>query len=163
MHALPEFGFHLRQLGLQSLPHRVPQYREPSVPPLAADVREAEEVEGLRSALPVLAPSLVYAPGDRWLTALGRFAALLPAMPVPGRGRALFQPIWAEDVADCIIAVLRGDPALSHNGRHVRYELAGPQALSHDEIVRTVQAIAPGFGATNATLVPVFARMSSID
>jgi len=59
-------------------------------------------------------------------------------MPIPGRGRALFQPIWAEDVADCIIAVLRGDPALSHNGRHVRYELAGPQALSHDEIVRTV-------------------------
>jgi NADH dehydrogenase len=76
----------------------------------------------------VLAPSLVYAPGDRWLTALGRFA-LLPALPVPGRGRALFQPIWAEDVADCVMAVLHGTPT-------GRYELAGPETLSQDDIVR---------------------------
>jgi NADH dehydrogenase len=81
---------------------------------------------GLRTT--VLAPSLVYAPGDRWLTALGRFA-LLPAMPMPGRGRALFQPIWAEDVADCVMAVLHGAPG-------GRYELAGPQTLSHEDIVR---------------------------
>ena len=76
----------------------------------------------------VLAPSLVYAPGDRWLTALGR-AALLPAMPVPGRGRALFQPIWAEDVADCVMAILKGAPG-------GRYELAGPETLSQEDIVR---------------------------
>src|SRR4051812_11933593 len=77
----------------------------------------------------VLAPSLVYAPGDRWLTALGRFAALLPAIPVPGRGRALFQPIWAEDVADCVMAVLHGAPT-------GRYELAGPETLSQEDIIR---------------------------
>src|SRR3954453_6345958 len=76
----------------------------------------------------VLAPSLVYAPGDRWLTALGRFS-LLPAMPIPGRGRALFQPIWAEDVADCVVAVLHGAPG-------GRYELAGPETLSQEDIVR---------------------------
>jgi NADH dehydrogenase len=81
---------------------------------------------GLRAT--VLAPSLVYAPGDRWLTALGRFA-LLPAMPVPGRARALFQPIWAEDVADCVMAVLQGAPG-------GRYELAGPETLSQEDIVR---------------------------
>src|SRR3954449_4288025 len=76
----------------------------------------------------VLAPSLIYAPGDRWLTALGRFA-LLPAMPMPGRGRALFQPIWADDVADCAMAVLHGAPG-------GRYELAGPETLSQEDIVR---------------------------
>jgi uncharacterized protein YbjT (DUF2867 family) len=81
---------------------------------------------GLRAT--VLAPSLVYAPGDRWLTALGRLA-LLPAMPVLGRARALFQPIWADDVADCAMAVLHGAPG-------GRYELAGPQTLSQEEIVR---------------------------
>src|SRR5277367_6896786 len=54
----------------------------------------------------VLAPSIVYAPGDPWLTLLERMA-LLPVMPVSGRGRALYQPIWAEDVADCVIASLR--------------------------------------------------------
>src|SRR3954466_7669483 len=51
----------------------------------------------------VFAPSIVYAPGDRFLTLLDRFA-LLPVMPVSGRGEARFEPIWAEDVADCVMA-----------------------------------------------------------
>ena len=51
----------------------------------------------------VFAPSIIYAPGDPWLTLLERLA-LLPVMPVSGRGRAVFQPIWAEDVADCLLA-----------------------------------------------------------
>jgi uncharacterized protein YbjT (DUF2867 family) len=81
----------------------------------------------------VFAPSIVYAPGDPWLTLLERMA-LLPAMPVSGHGRALFQPIWAEDVASCVLASLHGP-----NGQASRrYELAGPQTLSHEEIVRTV-------------------------
>src|SRR5271157_1748760 len=51
----------------------------------------------------VFAPSIVYAPGDRWLTLLERMA-LLPLMPIVGRGRAIYQPIWAEDAADCVIS-----------------------------------------------------------
>jgi NADH dehydrogenase len=68
------------------------------------------------------------------LTLLERMA-WLPLMPVSGRGRATFQPIWAEDVADCVVAALRGDAG---DGRHVRFELAGPETLSHGDIVRTV-------------------------
>jgi NADH dehydrogenase len=90
-------------------------------------VREA----GLRSI--VFSPSIVYAPGDRWLTLLERLA-LLPAMPVPGRGRAVYQPIWAEDAADCVMGALR----TSQGGADDRYELAGPQTLSHEQIVRLV-------------------------
>lgn len=79
------------------------------------------------SAVPhsILAPSVVYAPGDRYLTMLQRLA-LGPAVPVPGSGRATVQPIWAQDVADCVMGVLdgRGD------GRS-RYELAGPESLTH--------------------------------
>jgi NADH dehydrogenase len=81
----------------------------------------------------VFAPSLVYTPGDRWLTRLERMA-LAPVMPISGRGRAAFQPVWADDVAACVTAALRRDdaePAL-------RYELAGPETLNHTEIVRTV-------------------------
>ncbi len=37
----------------------------------------------------VFAPSIVYAPGDAWLTLLERMA-LLPVMPMSGRGRAAF-------------------------------------------------------------------------
>jgi NADH dehydrogenase len=137
----------------------------------------------------VFAPSIVYAPGDPWLTLLERLA-WMPVMPVSGRGRALYQPIWAEDVADCVIAVLqgrrgalggsagRGDasrddapgngaggarlgggaglgggvpvagavPLASAGERRAgaerrlrsRYELAGPETLSHNDLVRIV-------------------------
>jgi NADH dehydrogenase len=83
----------------------------------------------LRSGLEatVLAPSIVYAPGDPWLTLLHRLS-LLPWMPVSGSGDAAYQPIWAEDVADCVVA------ALDDTARP-RYELAGPETLSHREIV----------------------------
>jgi len=86
---------------------------------LASDVRHT-----------VLAPSLYYAPGDVFLTLLERMAMVLPVVPVSGRGHALFQPIWAEDVADAIAAVIAG----AGNGRE-RYELAGPQTLSYRQVV----------------------------
>jgi NADH dehydrogenase len=76
-------------------------------------------------------PSIIYAPGDRWLTLLERMA-LAPVMPISGNGRALYQPIWAEDVADCVAAALRQE----QHEHHKRYELAGPQTLSHEQIVR---------------------------
>jgi NADH dehydrogenase len=81
----------------------------------------------------VFAPSIIYAPGDPWLTLLERLA-LLPVMPLSGRGQATFQPIWAEDAAACVTAALRA----SQSERRERYELAGPETLSHREIVRTV-------------------------
>jgi NADH dehydrogenase len=77
------------------------------------------------------APSLVYAPGDRRLARLERLA-WLPAVPLAGRGRARTQPIWAEDVADCVLAALQPPAAASS---HARYELAGPDVLTHREVV----------------------------
>jgi uncharacterized protein YbjT (DUF2867 family) len=95
-------------------------------------VREA----GVRSI--VFAPSIVYAPGDPWLALLERMA-LLPLMPVSGRGRATFQPVWADDVAACVIGALGARDREGHGLRHhTRYELAGPETLSHTEIVRTL-------------------------
>jgi uncharacterized protein YbjT (DUF2867 family) len=103
-------------------------------------VREA----GMRSV--VFSPSIVYAPGDRWLTLLERLA-LLPAMPLAGGGHALYQPLWAEDAADCVMGALRPPELASGNPggdrpredvRHARFELAGPQTLTHEQIVRLV-------------------------
>jgi uncharacterized protein YbjT (DUF2867 family) len=105
-------------------------------------VRESE----MRSI--VIAPSIVYAPGDPWLTLLERLA-LLPVVPVSGRGRALYQPIWAEDVAQCVVGTLGAPEQGDANGGkpesggspdapHERLELAGPETLSHNDIVRLV-------------------------
>jgi NADH dehydrogenase len=76
------------------------------------------------------APSIVYSPGDPWITLLRRLS-LLPALPVSGSGRAAYQPIWAEDAADCVLAAI-GRPL----DGHARFELAGPELLTYDGITR---------------------------
>jgi uncharacterized protein YbjT (DUF2867 family) len=81
----------------------------------------------------VFAPSIVYSPSNPYLTLLQRMS-LLPLMPIPGDGRAAFQPIWAEDVAQCVLAALPGGP-LETEADGARYELAGPETLTQQDIV----------------------------
>lgn len=86
----------------------------------------------------VFAPSMIYAPGDMFMTLLERMALLLPVMPVSGRGRARYQPIWAEDVADCVMAAVAAGPRVGAADGSRRLELAGPQTLTHEQIVELV-------------------------
>jgi len=79
----------------------------------------------------IFAPSIIYAPGDRYLTLLSRLALVPGVMPLPGSGLARFAPIWVADVADCVMASL----ASASNGTR-RLELAGPEILTHEQIVR---------------------------
>ena len=74
----------------------------------------------------VFAPSIVYDRSDPWVTLLRRFS-FLPVMPVSGNGKARFQPIWAADAARCVTG------ALAQPGRD-RYELAGPETLTYDDM-----------------------------
>jgi len=76
-------------------------------------------------ATTVFAPSIVYDHSDPWVTLLRRFS-FLPVMPVSGSGQAAFQPIWAADVARCVVASLERDES--------RWELAGPETLTYDDM-----------------------------
>jgi NADH dehydrogenase len=80
----------------------------------------------------IFSPSIVYSPDDPWLTLLRRLS-LLPALPISGPGRARYQPIWAGDVADCVLAELDRAPT---DGARRRFDLAGPETLTYDEIAR---------------------------
>ena len=80
----------------------------------------------------IVAPSLAYAPGDSFLTILERLA-LLPIVPLSGRGRARFEPIWAEDVAAAVMSLLDRPPP----ARAARFELSGPETMTHEAIVAT--------------------------
>jgi NADH dehydrogenase len=83
----------------------------------------------------VLAPSIVYAPGDQWLTLLGRMMHL-PWVPISGGGDSRYQPIWSEDVAAATEAVL------TRNGlERRRLELVGPEVLTYDEIVKLAMEV----------------------
>lgn len=87
----------------------------------------------------VFAPSIVYDHSDPWITLLRRFS-FLPVLPVSGKGQARFQPIWAADAARCVVGALD----LERNGgeRTRRYELAGPETITYDQMSDLVSRIA---------------------
>lgn len=118
----------------------------------------AAAVRGASMATTVFEPSIVYTPGDPWLTLLGRLA-LLPAVPISGSGRAVFQPIWAEDVARGVIADLDGPDRTAHR-THV---LAGPERLTYDDIVRVALSRPAGRRLVHVPLPMVRALLRSIE
>ena len=81
----------------------------------------------------IFAPSIIYSPGDPWITLLGRLA-VLPVVPIAGPGSAIYEPIWSHDAAAAVVGLLQQDGG---GEPHRRFELAGPQRLSYDDIVRT--------------------------
>ena len=80
----------------------------------------------------VMAPSIAYAPDDRWVRAY-RGVSLLGFVPVSGRGAARLQPVWADDLAEAVHRRLEGA------GREQRrFELAGPETLTFEQVVRVL-------------------------
>ncbi|HEY8002066.1 MAG: SDR family oxidoreductase [Vicinamibacteria bacterium] len=84
-------------------------------------------------AATVFAPSIVYDRSDPWVTTMRRLA-LLPAVPISGEGDSAYEPIWADDVARCVVAEL----AQGNGGSPRRLELAGPQKLTYDQMARLI-------------------------
>ena len=95
-----------------------------------AQAEEAVEESEMRTA--TFTPSIIYSPGDPWITLLGRLA-VLPLVPISGSGRAMYEPIWSDDAAAAVVHLLDQDGTEPHQ----RLELAGPQRLSYDDIVHT--------------------------
>jgi NADH dehydrogenase len=83
-----------------------------------------------------LRPSWIYGPGDRSMNRFVGFCRWLPAVPVIGDGRTRVDPIAVADVARCVAEAVHREDA---NGRAL--ELLGPERLTMDEIVRTVQRV----------------------
>ncbi len=81
----------------------------------------------------IFAPSIIYDHDDPWVRLMRRFA-LLPLLPISGRGRAAYEPIWARDAARAVLASLEREPG--------RYELAGPQRLTYEQTARLIAAAA---------------------
>lgn len=89
-----------------------------------------------RSALhwTVLRPSVIFGPEDEFANVLARIVRLTPAvLPLPGGGRALFQPVFVDDVATVVRIALERDATSGHT-----YPLGGPAALSLREMTERI-------------------------
>jgi uncharacterized protein YbjT (DUF2867 family) len=80
--------------------------------------------------------SWVYGPGDRSMNRFVTFCRHFPVVPVIGNGRTPVHPIYVKDVARCVAdAVRRGD------AKDRAFDLGGPDRLTMDEIIRTLQKV----------------------
>ncbi|MBL9136671.1 MAG: complex I NDUFA9 subunit family protein [Verrucomicrobiales bacterium] len=95
-----------------------------------------ESEECVRSGLPswtIFRPSVIYGPEDEFTHLFARLAAWSPFVPILGSGHNLLQPIAVERVAEAFAGALTRPEAVQ---RH--FDLAGPERLSLEEIVRAV-------------------------
>src|SRR5215469_550958 len=121
VHAPLELGFHLTQFGLQALAYRLPQHREPPVAPLLpADMREAEEVEGLGLPLPAA------------LSILGR---IRPELQQPGFVGVQLQPELAQSFGEFLPEPLGIGPLLESE-----HDVIG---VAHDDHVAASLLVTP--------------------
>ena len=77
----------------------------------------------------VLRPSLVFGPGDEFINALAATIRVGPVVPFIGSGKARFQPIHVDDVAQCVDRALIDS---SYNGETI--EIGGPDVLTYGQI-----------------------------
>ena len=88
-----------------------------------------ERVAGSELETTIFAPSIIYDPADPWVTLMRRLA-LLPLLPISGSGDASYEPIWARDAAAAVLNSLEAPSG--------RYELAGPDRLTYEQIARLI-------------------------
>ena len=83
----------------------------------------------------IFRPSVMFGEGFSFIDGLVRSLRMLPLIaPVPGSGRARFQPISVEDVVSCLVQTLD-----SGRARQV-YEIGGPQHLTYEEMLEIIMS-----------------------
>ncbi|MGI9089965.1 MAG: complex I NDUFA9 subunit family protein [Gemmatimonadaceae bacterium] len=74
----------------------------------------------------VLRPSVIFGPEDEFANVIARLVRLTPVvLPLPDDGRAIFQPIFVDDVARVIVKALQDDSTIAQI-----YPLGGPVPLT---------------------------------
>jgi uncharacterized protein YbjT (DUF2867 family) len=100
---------------------------------------KAEGEKRVREAFPaatIMRPSLLFGPEDQFFNRFAEMARFLPALPLIGGGRTLFQPVFVSDAAAAIVAAL-DDP----NAQGKTYELGGPTVYSFKQLMEIMLGV----------------------
>lgn len=84
----------------------------------------------------ILRPSWIYGPGDRSMSKFAAFCRYLPAVPQIGDGKTPVYPAYVKDVARAVVACVTREDA-----KDKVLAIGGPQRLTMDEVVRTLQKV----------------------
>jgi NADH dehydrogenase len=100
---------------------------------------KAEGEKRVREAFPaatIMRPSLLFGPEDQFFNRFAEMARFLPALPLIGGGRTLFQPVFVGDAAAAIVTAL-DDP----HAQAKTYELGGPTVYSFKQLMEIMLGV----------------------
>ena len=93
---------------------------------------EADEtVKNSGLAWSIIGPSVQFGDGASFIGGLANLIRQAPVVPMIGDGRRLFQPIWVEDVATCVVKMIR-EPE-RYDGQYI--EVGGPDVYTYAQIL----------------------------
>ena len=106
---------------------------DPELPYLKSKWQAEQAV--INSGLPytIVRPSLIFGQGDEFMNSLASLVRLFPLVPVISGGRNRLQPIWVDDLAQCIALALSRHDLQGHT-----LELGGPDQLSYNQVVDVI-------------------------
>lgn len=81
----------------------------------------------------ILRPSVLFGAEDNFFNQFASMRALAPALPAIGGGQTKFQPVYVDDVARAVLAVIQD----AKTGGKI-YELGGPKIYSFKELLHYV-------------------------
>jgi uncharacterized protein YbjT (DUF2867 family) len=97
----------------------------------------------------IFRPSIIFGPGDEFISRLASMVRRLPVVPVLGDGRYRLQPVPVEQVAEGFARALLGGATVKQT-----YEVAGPSAYSFLELLDHIGS-ALGRGRVRKAHVPL--------
>ena len=84
----------------------------------------------------ILRPSIIYGAGDSFFSRFAQMMRLTHVVPLIGGGKTRFQPVYAANVADAIVALIRNP---GYNGQII--ELGGDEVYSWRELMQQLAGI----------------------
>lgn len=78
----------------------------------------------------ILRPSIIYGPGDGFVSLLSKMIRLSPIVPLPGGGHFELQPVYIDDMNRCLERSLHTPEV-----RSIIIEVGGPEKLEYRRIV----------------------------
>jgi uncharacterized protein YbjT (DUF2867 family) len=83
----------------------------------------------------IFRPSVIFGPGDGFVTALAGVVRSFPVIPVVGDGLTKFQPLSVKDVADAYVLAV-DDPSTAGK----TFELGGPEMHTYEQMLDIIAA-----------------------
>jgi NADH dehydrogenase len=105
----------------------------PDFPYHQAKWRAEEAVRASGLDWTIFRPSIIFGPGDGFITTLARVVRSFPVTPIAGDGTSRFQPVAVEDVAACFVRAVDNPGTTGKT-----YELGGPDVLTYEELLELI-------------------------